>query len=489
VSLWGALAALFAKRRPSPPPKRPAQMQLTMSARDSVTGSPLSGQITLNGLVTASFDGRLTYPVTPGLFGQGLNVVVNVPGYVAQWRPVSDFVDPTVLVPFEMVALPRPAVISAGEKGPLHVDHTLFKREDGSIFPWIGCSDFALFARYARGENIGPILDERIMLGFNLLRVFGMFDRFGIGGPQASGLGEFTPANTPDYYRKLRAFVDETQSRGLRIEFVYFADADARSDGTGGLMTDRTSRQAHIDAIRAALLGTWGVNHSLSNEAFKNFEDAESYTIDPALGPRTYGTKLPDGDIPKVWKILDYLEPHDHERKEEWPRTVRGYGEIVDALKVPVVANEPIGFAEVARPGSRATDANDAAWFAAGMQMFAAGSTFHSDDGVASRLFQPVQKAAAKAWTWAARWVPPEAQLAPYQRGGAGGGAGVGDMPLEHRDLGEGVEPMALRTFAKRVGAYEHAIAIRPSSGWSAVPRDGWRVTEQPRLGFVKLTR
>jgi hypothetical protein len=369
----------------------------------------------------------------------------------------------------------------------LHVDKTTFRREDGSTFPWVGCSDFALFARYARGEDIAPILDERIALGFNLLRVFGMFDRFGIGGPQASGLGEFTPATTPDYYRKLRAFIDTTQARGLRVEFVYFADADARPDSTGGLMTDRASRQAHIDAVRAALMGTWGVCHEIANEAFKNFEDAESYTLDPALGLRAYGTKLPDGDIPTVWPILDYLTPHDHERKDEWPRTVRGYGEIVDALRVPVVADEPMGFAEIFRPGSRATSADDAAWFAAGMAMFASGSTFHSDDGVASRLFSPVQKEAAKAWAWAARWVPPEAQLAPYQRGGDCGTAGIGAMPVEHCDLETNGTSRALRTFAKTVNGVAYVIRIRPVG--PTIPRDGWKILEEPRLGFAKLTR
>lgn len=490
MSLWRVLASIFRGRSKPKPEPASQQMQLTIYLRDSVTKQPLVGQVSLNGTVVG-VNGSATYPVTSKLFALGLNVVADVPGYAPQWRPVSEFIDPTVLEPFEMVALPKPAVTSAGELGRLHVGTSngrpVFLRENGSIFPWIGCSDFALFARFCRGEDIAPILDERIAIGFNILRVFGMFDRFGIGGPQASGLGEFTPANTPDYYGKLRAFVDLFQSRGLRIEFVYFADADARPDSTGGLMTDRASRQAHIDNVHEALLGTWGVCHEIANEAFKNFADAESYTIDPALGIRAYGTKLPDGDIPDVWPSLDYLTPHDHERKDEWPRTVRGYGEIVDKLRKCVVADEPMGYAEVFRPGSRATDPNDGAWFAAGMAMFASGSTFHSDDGVASRLFRPVQKEAATAWAWAARWVPPAAQFAPYQRGGECGSAGIGNMPVEHCDLDTNGTSRALRTFAKTIGAESWVIRIRPVG--PTITRDGWHIVEEPRSGFAKLAR
>jgi hypothetical protein len=486
----GVLARLLARFRRAKAAAA-VEFRLTVALVDAATGTPINGLVRIDGQAPQlGYCVRTITFLVPVLGFTGLNVnASHVEGYAGAWAPVAEPVDQTVTV--RLAAIPKPVVTSAGERGALHIEtesgRPVMVRADGSIFPWVGCSDFALFARFARGEDIAPILDERIACGFNLLRVFGMFDGFGIGGPQASGLGMFTPASTPGYYTKLRAFVDLTQSRGLRIEYVYFADADARSDGTGGLMTGRAERQAHIDAVRAALLGTWGVCHEIANEAFKNFADAESYTLDPALGLRAYGTKLPDGDIPAVWPVLDYLTVHDHERKEEWPRTVRGYGEIVDVLRVPVVADEPMGFAEVARPGSRATSADDAAWFAAGMAMFASGSTFHSDDGVASRLFRPVQRAAAQAWASSARWVPAEAQLAPYQRGGDCGTGGIGQMPIEHCDLETGASSRALRSFAKTIGAVSWALRMRPVG--PTLPRDGWRLTEEPRLGFAKLAR
>ena len=75
------------------------------------------------------------------------------------------------------------------------------------------------------------------------------------------------------------------------------------------------------------------------------------------------------------------------------------------------------GFAEVANGDRRSDSVEDAAYFAATAALMGAGSTFHSDGGILSQLWGPVQAAAARAWFDAAKWVPVEAQLWPYQRG------------------------------------------------------------------------
>lgn len=486
LALLSALvvAACVPTREPSTPAPDPT-FTLNICLVDDA--GPVDGQFRTDGIQP-----RAWTPVNPltgcldvrGLMSAGFNVIASAKDHAEVVKGIDQPVNQTVTI-----MLPRTARSNAGESGPLHVQGTTFRREDGSIFPWVGASDFALFARFARGEDITPILDERIALGFNILRVFGMFDQFGIGA--ASGLGGFFPNALlhDDYYDLLRQFVELTQSRGLRVEIVALADADARSDGTGGLMPTLEQQQDHVARTVQALAGTWGAVLEYSNEAFKNADRVEQIHADcHAAGLLcAYGTKLPDGDIPTVWPILDFLTPHDHERKDEWPRTSRGYGEIVDALKVPVVADEPIGFAEVARPGSRATSADDAAYFAATMAMFASGSTFHSDDGVASRLFSPVQKEAAKAWTWAARWVPPEAQLAAYQRGGDCGTGGIGEMPIEHCDLETGAPSRDLRAFCKWAFDAEWCVRIRPVG--PTIARAGWHIIDEPRPGFVRLTR
>lgn len=387
--------------------------------------------------------------------------------------------------------------INGGERGPLYRDGLLIRRTDGTIFPWVGASDFSLFARYARGENILPILDQRITIGFNILRVFGMFDHIGIGGTQGSNLGEFSPANTPDYYVKLRAFADLLASKGIRFEFVYFADAEPRSDGSGGLMPDPNAKRNHIQQVYASLLGTWNVTHEMCNECFKNFNDPINYSIEAVLGLRAYGIEILDVGQETI-NHLDYIGLHDHERKPEWPRTARSIAEIRDGFswdpqspkiyqgsRTPVAGDEPMGFAEIFRDGARAVDVNDAAYYAGVAALMGAGSTFHSDDGVGSRLFGPKQLEAAKAWAFAARWVPPEAQTAPYQRGGSGGGVGIGDMPVEHHDLEENIQPGALRTYAKNALGFEWVVRIRPTG--PTIPRRGCVIVEEPRLGFAKL--
>jgi hypothetical protein len=218
---------------------------------------------------------------------------------------------------------------------------------------------------------------------------------------------------------------------------------------------------------------------------FKNGCDVER------LAPSAVGVLRASGNYdvePGVASIfhLDYLTLHT-ERKPEWPRTARALGELRDGfdafrgVRVPVVGDEPTGFAEVPRGDSRSDNADDARYYAATAALMGAGSTFHSDDGIASRMLGPKQKTAAIAWFTAARWVPVSAQFAPYQRGSEFGGPGIGDMPLEHTDV------LALRSFCKHADGSEWCVAIRPAPAWTAIPRRGCAVVAQPSRGLVQL--
>src|SRR5262245_12298335 len=109
------------------------------------------------------------------------------------------------------------------ESGRLRVEATRFVREDGSTFAWRGFSDFSLFHRFLIGESIDPILDERAALGVNVLRVFGMYGADGIG--RANRLGALIPSRQASYIDRLNVFLDRAAARGLRVEFVVFADA------------------------------------------------------------------------------------------------------------------------------------------------------------------------------------------------------------------------------------------------------------------------
>ena len=57
-----------------------------------------------------------------------------------------------------------------------------------------------------------------------------------------------------------------------------------------------------------------------------------------------------------------------------------------------------IGFAEESIPNKRSDDPNMARVIAASARVLSEGATFHSDDGIYSRLFGPTTKACALAF-------------------------------------------------------------------------------------------
>lgn len=414
------------------------------------------------------------------------NVCAEAAGYARDCRPapqcsVGDFDEHTCLFDLNALPPPPPPIVSAGEQGAVVAAAMAFKN-NGYLWGWYGFSDFALFQRFLHGEDITPQLKQRVSVGANTLRVFAMFNAAGIGA--ASGLGELRPATYADYYARLGSFLDLTASFGLRVELVALADAQ-------DLLPRFEDQRTHLEQVAAVLFTHPLTFLEVCNEPFKNGCDVER--LEPTA--RTAGVPYALGtyDVAAGQESIahgQYLTLHT-ERKAEWPRTARALGELRDGfdvfrgVHVPVVGDEPTGFAEVARGDSRSATPEDGRYFAATAALMGAGSTFHSDDGIASRLLGPVQLEAAREWFAAARWVPVDAQFSAYQRGAAGGGAGVGDMPIEHHDLDEGVTPAALRSFCKNALGFEWCTRIRPVG--ATVPRRGCTIVEEPRPGLVKL--
>lgn len=356
---------------------------------------------------------------------------------------------------------------SAGESGRVHVDGLVFRREDGTIYQWRGATDFLLFKRFLDAEDIQPILTDRITAGANVVRVLGMVDSFAHLWPQERG----------DYYDQLGAFLDLVAERGLRVEFVVFADAQIISP-------DAAAERAHLARVADVLSGHWNSFLETTNEPFKNIPGGDETAAGLCRAVMGRGFPVASGAY-TAWPPLrpcDYGTTHS-ERKPEWPRTAKDLFDLREPTGVPWVSDEPTGFAEVADGDKRSTSADDAAYFAGVAALEGAGATFHSDAGVLSVAWGPVQRAAAVAFYAALRWVPAEAQAWPYQRGGDPGTAGVGNMPIDHDDA------LALRTFCKGDGGTEWCIAIRPTDTWRAIPRDRWQIADQPRRGFVRLVR
>lgn len=503
------LRHLFNITKPKPQPTQPPVEVHPLTVRvNNGHGDGVSGA-----LVTTWWDAAAkTLTATSDAFGRTFfenipstaNAAVKVEkdGYTTWQAGVGSSADVSVV----LVA----NTATTGESQALHRVGKLMLRADASIFPYRAISRFGLLQRFALGQDVTPIIDEDVALGFNAERVIAIFDQFGIGGAQGTGLGECSPRTIPNFYQHVIGLTELAATRGMVIVWCYCADCDTRPDGTGGLMPDRATVQTHINQMDAALAGHWNVLRQGANEPFKNLRDVASYTFRRDIQPLDFGVETLDRGQGTM-AHADWVGKHDHERKDdEFMRDPRSIDEMregfdwaltSDEIKAnptwalgfegtgtPVSADEPMGADEVPRGGSRASSPNDFRALAALSTLMGMGACFHSTDGIAARLLRPVTKQCAKEWIVGATFAPPEAQLAPYQRGGRGGGAGIGNMPIEHHDLDEApVEPRSLRSFCKNVNGVEYCVRSRPIG--ATVARDGWRIVDEPRLGLVKLIR
>lgn len=390
---------------------------------------------------------------------------------------------------------PSTQLSNAGEHGRVHVDGFVFRREDGSIFPWIGADSFLLVDKLKRG-SVDALLTQLIdpaptVKGANLVRVFASLDWRNQTGPQFDGgVGPFID---PRDVAATKRAVDACWSRGLRVELSF-----------GDLIKILPNAQDRIDVMHdfgRAFQDHPGIfaefnepdhgDQVSAEEAAQLGKILQSYGILTSYG--IYNIPFGTTDIP----YGDYCTVHD-ERKPEWPREPRdcsnfftgwewldSQGNVIghfNGCPVPWVDDESM-------PADPNSDPSDWAFYGACAALLASGATIHTRQAEYSNLLSGRELACAIEFFHAMRFAPGETKLAPYQRGGYGGGPGVGDMPIEHRDLDEGnVEPRALRTFAKTTD-FAYVVAIRPSPGWTAVPRDGWVIVEEPRRGLVKLRR
>lgn len=320
-----------------------------------------------------------------------------------------------------------------------------------------GFSDFKLFQKFLDGEDLDGLLTERIQVGANELRVFGMFN---------GGIGRFLPVTYGDgYWVGLDAFLNKLASRGLRVEFVVFADAQ-------NILVDIPSQLAHLERIAAILTTHWNTRGELVNEWPQNGVDPTMFENPPGLTLWSRGSNL--GDQPPFYPHWDFITDHPG-RNSEWPRKVEARP-ISDAFGVPASEDEPMGAAEADQPGRRSASVEDFSYLGGLCSLWATGGcTFHSDAGILSVPLGPVQKAAARAFFSALTFAPSDAPLWRYQRGDAGSQDGVGLMPLYHLDS------LALRTACRPNPAEteEWCAVVRPAASWQAIPRNDWRVNWQ----------
>ena len=359
----------------------------------------------------------------------------------------------------------------AGESGVLTVQRPTIRDDKNHCWQWRGFSDFLLFYRYLNNVDIEPYIVERIGVGANVLRVLSM-----VGWDECDP--RFYPSLYSDYYTRLGNFLNYLAQFEIRAELTIFADAQI-------VMPNSDDRKNHLRRCVEIAQDTWNVMIEVANEPFKNLPGGDQEAIDLAKMVQGRGVLIASGEY-SSWPpapTADYGTTHC-DRSDDWPRKCKDLKDRCDESgNTPWIGDEPMGCADVAQSGRRDNNPDNFAWYAAGSQMFGPGSTFHCESGLHSRTpMTDIEKECAKAFFWALRWMPTEALLWPYQRGGMGSEEGIGNMPILHDDA------LETRSYCKGNGTQEWCIQIQTSRE-HATPRDGWRVVEEPRKGFVYLEK
>ena len=240
------------------------------------------------------------------------------------------------------------------------------------------CSDFLLVKRKADGEDIIPVLQQRKSIGVDMVRIFTM----------ARIIADFNP-HTYDVRAVLSATLNDIHSVGMRAQVEGFADVQLI-----GLTIPE--QQAHQDIVCDVIrtLGSMDL-YDLCNEYDKNGIEPNNFTKPvgvisskgskqnnkpPAAPYWDYGTYHPrrDGNDYYFSKFLSDITP-------QCEIYVGVEGE--PPATMPVIPDEPIGFAENNVDGRRSNYAGYAYRLGVIYSMYLNGVCFHSDEGIQSVPF------------------------------------------------------------------------------------------------------
>lgn len=304
----------------------------------------------------------------------------------------------------------------------LHVNGHVFELENGLPWTAIECSDFNLFGRALNGEDITPVLRQRADIGFNLLRVWTLYDIVNIG--------KCVLADHPSLYNDVPTFLRLCASHGLRVEFTAYTGRD--------YWTDRE----HWARLGAACVGAPNVLLDLINES-----DQPHNTIDLSPFAPISGVLCSHGSNgSQAWPVApywDYGTFHTNGAPEEQRKVGHNAMEI-DASRA-FLTNETSRYPEVGMwaGASLARQRQLAYDSAAGAALLCAGSCFHSVLGKTSSLFDGDHEAVARDWVLGAQSVNLHYQHGAY---------------AHRQDL---ERPGLLRVYDRHYGADDFVVDIR----------------------------
>jgi len=288
--------------------------------------------------------------------------------------------------PLVPVFVPLPRLVVQG-----HV----FALETGEPFTAIQCSDFNLLNCWQHGEDITPVLAQRRDVGFNMLRVWTLYNL------AAANIGVFLDID----YARVPAFLQLCASYGLYVEFTAYTS---------------TERVTHWDQLVAACQGQTNVMLELVNEGTLPVNQISmGWYARPTGILASHGSGGAEGVPP--WEPWDYVTFHTNGSSEEQRKVGHNAMEkpqVILNWYGPVLTNETSRYPDVgmwvgADPARRRALAFDSA---AGAALLCAGACFHSVSGKTSVLWTAAELAVALAWAEGARSVSLACQHGAYRR-------------------------------------------------------------------------
>lgn len=214
----------------------------------------------------------------------------------------------------------------------------------------------------------------------------------------AQSFMQLKPSDYANYYTTVSFLSDYVfETFGFVIQWECLADCVQSG-------MDLAARQEHVRQMGAALNGRPALL-SLGNEHSKNGWSPDEHERPQTSVLCSKGSDVGDANPPTPpWEFSLY-----HGRRDGI-KCFLSSGDLAFATygypgwpgtQGPTIHDEPIGFAEVSKPGSRASNPQVAHQLGFNASICGAGGTYHADDGVETVPFQPVQKAGALAFMMA----------------------------------------------------------------------------------------
>ncbi len=308
---------------------------------------------------------------------------------------------------------------------------TSFTAGSGQLLTYCGFSEFRLLDRFLRGEDIEPILQDRLEVLSEVQEqaaqtgdgawILPVLDVFGM----MHNICRLYPQDYATYYTSTRALIDHVAVRGFYVHFKMFCDAQH-------IMPHRQAQADHAQQLYAVWHGCETVLPSKGNESGdhyngnKNGWKPEDIPNPPSEFCWSQGSALSDQEPYVPCGDFSCFHGRRDNKAHSQQAGVKARISSCDlafyvsgntdsgntndpfpGTHQPTIHDEPIGAADQDVAGRRSAAPDVFHGLGMDAAKFGAGGTFHSDCGLQSVPFTDIQRACAKAFVMGLSKVDP----------------------------------------------------------------------------------